>query len=301
MKIKLILFIILLAVPVWAAEISFTVDDPHVDQTPLFQPLERNERILEAFDRFKIKGALFVCGKRVNNVEGKALLQSWDDRGHLIGNHTQSHRNFHDIPLDAFQQDILDVEPMIVHLNNFAKLFRFPFLKEGDTIERRDEMRSFLKEKGYRNGHVTIDASDWYVSNRMEAFLKKNPKADARDLDEYRKFYLDHMWQRTQYYDDLAKKIVGRDIKHTILIHHNLLNALFLRDLMKMFEDKGWKLISAKDAYLDPVFNYEPNVQPAGESLIYAMAKERPELNYQLRYPAEDGDYEKDAMDKLGL
>ena len=44
-------------------------------------------------------------------------------------------------------------------------------------------MRRFLKERGYRNGHVSIDASDWYVDQRMRERLTKDLKADlARGL-----------------------------------------------------------------------------------------------------------------------
>jgi hypothetical protein len=35
----------------------------------------------------------------------------------------------------------------------------------------------------------------------------------------YRDFYLTHMWERAQYYDDLARKVLGRSVKHTILMH----------------------------------------------------------------------------------
>ncbi|MNL31759.1 hypothetical protein D3C87_1535680 [compost metagenome] len=68
-----------------------------------------------------------------------------------------------------------------------------------------------------------------------------------------------------------------------------------------MFQDKGWKLISAKDAYKDPVFELEPNIIPAGESIVWASAKESGKYESVLRYPAEDGEYEKAEMDKLGL
>jgi hypothetical protein len=303
MKIKLILSVFLIAAPSWAAEISFTVDDPTTAQSFLHSPLERNEMILDAFDRFKIKGALFVCGMRVNDAEGKALLESWNDRDHLIASHSMYHKNFgkSDWTFEQFQEDFNELEPLISHFKNFTKLFRFPFLKEGDTPDKRNQGRNFLKDKGYRNGHVTIDASDWYVNQRLENFLKNHPKSDVRDLEGYKKFYLNHMWARAQYYDDLAKKVFGRSIKHTILIHHNLLNALFLRDLMKMFEDKGWKLIHAKDAFEDEVFLREPNVWPAGESLVHASARELLEFRQVVRYPGEDGEYEKEAMDKLGL
>ena len=171
-------------------------------------------------------------------------------------------------------------------------------LKEGETKEKRDAMRSLLQEKGYRQGYVSIDASDWYVDSRLRDRLKANPKAD---IQPYRDFYLKHMWSRAIFYNDLAKKVFGKEIKHTILVHHGLLNALFLSDLMQMFKDKGWKLISAKKAFADSVFKREPNIIPAGESIVWASAKETGKYEMVLRYPGEDDQYEKAEMDKLGL
>jgi peptidoglycan-N-acetylglucosamine deacetylase len=49
------------------------------------------------------------------------------------------------------------------------------------------------------------------------------------------------------------------------------------------------------------VFSASPDIVPAGESIIWALAKESGKLDDILRYPGEDGDYEKPGMDKLGL
>jgi hypothetical protein len=68
-----------------------------------------------------------------------------------------------------------------------------------------------------------------------------------------------------------------------------------------MFKRKGWRLIDAEDAYKDSVFYAMPKIAPAGESLIWALAKETGRFDKLLRYPAEDGEYEKPAMDALGL
>ena len=84
-------------------------------------------------------------------------------------------------------------------------------------------------------------------------------------------------------------------------MHHSLLNGLFLKDLLAMFQSKGWVLIDAEDAFTDPVFLSEPKILPAGESLIWALAKESGKFNELLRYPGEDGEYEKDKMDRLNL
>lgn len=300
---KLVLFIIILfttSSTTFASEISITMDDPNTFESPLFTPAERNQQILKALDKNKLKSILFVCGKKVDNPEGKALLRSWNQRGHILANHTYSHLSINaDLAnFASFRDDFLKAEPLIEKYANFRKFFRFPFLKEGNSKERRDEMRSLLASKGYKNGYVTIDASDWYIDDRLRQKLLKDP---STDLLPYRDFYLKHILDRAIYYDDLAKKITGREIKHTLLIHHNLLNALFLNDLIQMFQKQGWKTISAKDAFQDPIFSSYPDIVPAGESIVWALAKESGKYENKLRYPAEDGEYEKKAMDLLGL
>jgi peptidoglycan/xylan/chitin deacetylase (PgdA/CDA1 family) len=294
------LFLSLLSPSTFAAEISITMDDPEVSESPIFSPIERNRKILDAFEHSKIKAALFVCGMRIDNPQGRALLQSWDKDGHLIASHSYSHLYFNSqkMSFETYRDDFLKVEPLLIGLKNFSKLYRFPYLKEGNTVEKRDRMRTTLKEHGYSQGYVTIDASDWYIDLRLRERLKVEPKAD---LKPYRDFYLKHMWDRSVFYTDLAKKVYGREIKHTVLIHHNLLNALFLKDLIEMYRDNGWKIISAKDAYKDPVFQLEPNISPAGESVVWASAKESGKFENILRYPGEDGEYEKVEMDRLGL
>ena len=109
------------------------------------------------------------------------------------------------------------------------------------------------------------------------------------------------MWERSLYYDDLSRKVLGRSVKHTILVHYNLLNALFLGDLLDMFKSKGWKMINAQEAFKDPVFQAAPKIVPAGESIIWALAKETGKFDNLLRYPGEDSGYENAKMDKLGL
>lgn len=283
-----------------ASQISITMDDPRVDAMPLFSAAKRNQRILDALKDEKLQATLFVSGQKIDNKQGAVLLKMWDAAGHSIANHTYSHLYYHSSKLsaEAFIADAFRVEPLISGLKNFEKLFRYPMLKEGNTAEKRDKMRAELLARGYKQGYVTIDASDWYVDERLRARLAADPHADTTP---YRDFYLKHLWNRAQCYDGLAKKVFERDIKHTLLIHHNLLNALYLKDVFKMFKEKGWTLISSKEAYTDPVFSLKPNILPAGEGIVWAAAKESGKFEKELRYPAEDGEYEKPEMDRLGL
>ncbi len=59
-------------------------------------------------------------------------------------------------------------------------------------------------------------------------------------------------------------------------------------------------LANTNKAYAE-IYNEVPSTIPAGESLIWALAKQSGKFEKVLRYPAEDGEYEKPLMDKLGL
>jgi hypothetical protein len=90
-------------------------------------------------------------------------------------------------------------------------------------------------------------------------------------------------------------------VPHTILTHFNLLNALFLNDLIEMFKSKGWEWIDAETAFADPIFSRLPKIIPAGESIVWALAKENGKIPMSQRYPAEDGESEMARIKKLGL
>jgi peptidoglycan/xylan/chitin deacetylase (PgdA/CDA1 family) len=283
-----------------APQFSITMDDFNWRDPVKLTAAERNQSILDTLKSHSIKAALFVIGRNVEADEGKRLLNDWNAAGHLIGNHTYSHRNYNasSTVVAEYEEDILRAEALLKDFPRFRKYFRFPMLKEGDTVEKRDVMRSFLAEHGYRTGHVTIDNSDWAIDQRLTTRLKKDAAADVKP---YRDFYLEHLWSRAEYYDSLARRVLNRPVKHTILVHFNLLNGLFLGDVIDMFKSKGWQPIDAEDAFNDPVFAAQPKVVPAGESIVWSLAKENETIAKSLRYPAEDGEYENARMDKLKL
>jgi peptidoglycan-N-acetylglucosamine deacetylase len=281
-------------------QVSITMDDFFWQNAIHQSAAERNKAILGTLKAHSHRAALFVIGRNVESDEGKQLLAEWNQAGHLIGNHTYSHQNLHgpSMTVQAYTDDILRAEALLKDSSGFKKYFRFPMLKEGDTAEKRDGVRSFLDKHRYRVGHVTIDTADWAISPRLTERLKSQPSAD---LKPYRDFYLEHIWDRAQYYDTLARRVLGRPVKHTLLVHYNLLNGLFLDDLMKMFESKGWKFVDADQAFTDPVFSAKPNVLPAGESIVWALAKSDGTIAKSLRYPAEDGNDVVEQMKRLGL
>ena len=298
-KFYLALLIIFYNLNVFAQkQISITMDDPNSYDTPKLSWQERNDAILKALDNHKIKVALFVCGMRVDDLNGKYLLETWDNKDHLICNHSYSHLNLNSKSISCadYINNFKKGDSIISGYKNYTKLFRFPYLKEGNNVIKRDSIRTFLAEEKYRNGSVTVDASDWYIDSEMIKALKEN---DHVDLTVYKNYYIQHILDRANHYDSLAQIVFHREIEHTLLIHHSLLNALFLDDLLIALENDGWKLIDAEQAFKDPVFEKKPQIEPCGESLVWQCASQIEELSKTLRYPAEDGNYEKEPLERM--
>lgn len=280
-------------------QLALTLDDPTLSLGSVLKWQEANSRILKAISAKDVRAALFVCGMRVDDADGAKLLTAWDQAGHLICNHSYSHKFYGErTSYGDFAVDFLKNEKIIAPYHNRTSLFRYPFLKEGDTADKRDRFRALLKERGYRVGHVTIDASDWYVSQRFVDRLAKQPNAP---VGPYRDYLIAHLLDRAAFYRQLALDVLGRDIRHTLLVHFNPLNAFVLPEVMNAFEAAGWQWIDASLGYEDPVFRSQPHTVPAGESLVWALAKETGRFEDRLRYPGEDDGYEKPKMDGLGL
>ena len=143
---------------------------------------------------------------------------------------------------------------------------------------------------------MSIDASDWYYNTRYIAWRQTHPTDDPAP---FRTAYLNHLWNRASYYESLSQLVLHRSAQHVLLLHMNRINADFLPDLIDMFRDKGWTLVSPDEAYADPLYAMTPNVLPAGESILWSLAKQSGASG--LRYPAEDDVYEKPILDGLGL
>jgi len=289
------------ACPLAAAQsVAITIDDgPNLEATPRMSAQERSAAMLAALRKHKVQAALFVTkGFGADRPQGLALARAWGEAGHAIGNHTVTHPDLEKVPLASYQQEVLDCDSLIATLPGYQKWLRFTFLREGNTPEKRDGMRSFLRAQGYRNAHVSLDTSDWRLNEKLVAVLKKNPDAD---LTAFRAVYLAHIKQRALAYRSLSQQLQGRDISQVLLLHHNLVNALWLDDVIAQFRDMGWSVVAPAQALQDPVYQLEPVRSVAGQSLLLSLGR----LLGLGQMPGgerlvDDGDYEIAELEKLG-
>jgi len=257
-----------------AQSVAFTLDDgPKTETTPLLSPVARNAAILKHFQDAGVPGMFFVTlHNGTDRPEGLALLKTLAEGGQLLANHTVTHPDFNAeaTSLEAFEGEVRACDQVIRTFPGYRKFMRFPYLREGATAEKRDGIRAYLKAEGYRIGYVSIDTSDWLIDAKLCAKLKQDPKAD---LGPWRAFYLDHLWGRAQIYRNLARGIYGREVPQVLLLHHNLLSALFLGDAMAMFKAKGWQLVSPDVAFADPAYQVAPQILPLDGSVLETTAE----------------------------
>jgi peptidoglycan-N-acetylglucosamine deacetylase len=280
-----------------ALRVALSFDDGF---DPVTEPgaAELNARLLAGLASRGVRAIYFVAGSRVDTAPGLDLVAEWSRAGHYIANHSYAHRNFNssDATVASFAQDVLRNERLLAAQGRWVQRFRFPYLKEGNTAEKRDGFRAWLDANGYATGAVTIDTSDWYYNRRLEQRFALDP---AADLAAYGNALVAHLLDRASYYAALGRAATGRDVDHVLLLHTNRINALFVGEVIDAMRSAGWTIIDPLEAYQDPVFQSRPETIPAGESLVWAIAREAGIEG--LRYPAEDGRYERSGLDALGL
>lgn len=257
-----------------AQSVAFTFDDgPRLAATPRLSPAERNQALLAALDKHRLKAALFVTlNNGADRPEGLAFARAWGEAGHAIANHTAAHPdlNAKTVTLKQYEEDVLACDRVIRSLPGFKPWFRFTFLREGDTPEKRDGMKAFLKERGFLNAYVSLDTSDWRLDSALASVLAERPGADLKPI---RAAYLAHLRQRAEAYRDLSRRLFGRDIPQVLLLHHNLINALFLDDAIQQFKDLGWTFTMPEAAYQDFVYSLVPQRPAPGQSLLVSAAR----------------------------
>lgn len=260
------------AEPVLAQSVAVTIDDLPVASAGRL-PAERQrwivESILAHLRTHQVTAVGFVIGAAVERSRGN-LVDMFAADGHSIGNHSWSHRDYNVISAPEFEVEIAKADQAIGRWQGSNKLFRFPYLHEGETAEKRAAAALTLGRQGYRNVPVTIDNDDWSYNASYMAALEAGNTTEAAEIGLK---YLDHMKERSRYFRELAIAKFGRDMKHILLIHMNWINAAHLGDLLDWYRSEGWMFVSTADAMTDPAYSL-PNlyVGPKGLSLLERIA-----------------------------
>lgn len=222
---------------------------------------------------FVNENQLFAAGQ-AEVAARTALLEQWLDAGLELGNHTYSHPNINQIPLDDYKADVIKGEKVTRELladrGLDLRYFRHPFLRTGNNPENQSELERFLRKAGYTVAPVTVDNSEWIYAFAYERLLRNGETEAAHAVGED---YLRYMEYVFAFYEQLSTEVIGREIKQTLLIHANRLNGDYLGKLATMLQRRGYQFISLAEALKDEAYRQTtPQVDARGISWLQRWA-----------------------------
>ena len=203
----------------------------------------------------------FVNAKKLEgNADGAEALKLWA-AAEPVGNHTYSHMDLEQNTAEAFEREIEEDEPVLELLKGDAKeswhWLRYPYLHEGDTVEKRRAVRAYLKEHGYRVAQVTLDWED-YLWNF--AYARCAAKGDEKSIEWLRSSYLNTASAFLDLGREQAKLIYGHETNYVLLMHLGAFSSTILPDALDLLKQKGFKLVTLEEAESDAAYEGDPDV-----------------------------------------
>ncbi len=222
----------------------------------------------------------FVNAKRLEgNPDGAEALKMWA-AAEPVGNHTYSHMDVEKNTPEAFESDIEENEPVLelLQAKDDWHWLRYPYLHEGDTVEKRRAVRAYLKTHGYRIAQVTLDWED-YLWNF--AYARCAPKSDQKTIAWLRSSYLSTASEFLDLGRAQAKLIYGRDISYVLLLHLGAFSSTILPEALDLLQKKGFTLVTLQEAESDAAYEEDPDsaLHDAGTFLDQWMQVK------QIKYP----------------
>ena len=190
-----------------------------------------------------------------------ALLRQWLDTGHDLGNHTYSHIAIDSVPFERYAEDVIKGEtitrPLLDERNKKLTYFRHTQLRTGPDEEYRRRLSAFLADRGYTVAPVTVDNNDYIYA---VAYSRAKESKDAGLMAKIVADYIRYMESVFEHFENLSRDLFGYEVRQTLLLHANEINADHFDKLTQMLRRRGYSFITLDEALKDKAYQL-PEVQ----------------------------------------
>jgi peptidoglycan-N-acetylglucosamine deacetylase len=223
----------------------------------------------------------FINAKKLEGtVDGAEALKLWA-AAEPFGNHTYTHIDLEQNTAEAFERDLEQNEPaleLLARPGSDWHWLRYPYLHEGDTVEKRRAVREYLTKHGYKIAQVTLDWEDYMWNGAYARCVAKN---DKKSIEWLRTSYLNTASEFLDLGRAQAKLIYGHEINYVLLMHLGAFSSTIMPDALDLLKKKGFKLVTLEEAESDPAYQSDPDIglHDAGTLLDQMMQVK------QLKYP----------------
>jgi peptidoglycan-N-acetylglucosamine deacetylase len=255
--------LLIFASAAFSQQVAITIDDlpSHGTLPPGMTRFDVAKIILkELKDAHAPKVYGFVNAKKLEqHPEDIEVLKLWRSAGFPLGNHTYAHLSLNASTADEFDQNVADDEPELKSLMGRQDWhwFRYPYLWEGDTLEKRHAVRQYLKDHKYQIAQVTLDFEDYLWNAPYARCVEKN---DAASIDWLKSSYLATAAEYIALGQSGARLLYGRDIKHVLLLHIGGFETVMLPQLLNFMKRQGFRYVTLGEAEKDPAYQSDPDV-----------------------------------------
>ena len=244
-------------------QVAITIDDlpsGMADRLPAAQITAMTAKLVGTLRDQKVPVVGFVNEKKLYKPgevdERIKALQMWVDAGFELGNHTFSHSSLNQVPLQAWEDDVIQGETVTRMLlaQHHIKLryFRHPYLDTGRDLMTRRQAEEFLTQRGYRIAPITLDGWDWAFAGIYEDAKARN---DTDLQQKIVKDYLAYHDAQFAYFEQLSVKTVGYEPRQILLLHASNLEADHIGELLDLLRKRGYRFITLQEALSDVAYS----------------------------------------------
>lgn len=142
-------------------------------------PGQYTGKLLDALKEHNAKATFFVVGSRLGSDSSTALLKRMEDEGHVVGNHSQNHKNLRYLSAKGITYEMYTAASLIKNaighypivmrcpggnynntVRNYAKSINTPIIQWGlDTVDWRDRNTATIVNRvksGVKDGSIVL-------------------------------------------------------------------------------------------------------------------------------------------------
>jgi peptidoglycan-N-acetylglucosamine deacetylase len=235
----------------------------------------------------------FIVAKQLErDPDGATGLRVWVNGGNPLGNHTYTHLDLTKNSAEDFEREILLNEPALELLmpegqkvgdgQHDWRWFRYPYLHEGDTLEKRRAVRSFLATNGYRIAQTTLDFEDYLWNS---AYARCSMRKDDASIEWLRASYRNAARDFTRFEIQNSRAVFGRDIHHVMLLHLGAFSSHILPDLFRILKEEGFEIVTLEEAQSDTAYDYDPDIGEANGGTLVELGMQAKKIPWPAGAP----------------
>lgn len=231
-------------------QLAISVDDlPWVGIAPRGEsPREAINRMGAVLVTHSAPATGFVVCARARVDE--APVRAWVAWGLDVGNHSERHADLNRSEVAPWLDQVRSCDTWLQPFGaRYSRTFRFPMLHQGETAERRNSVAAALAETGLATAHVSVDTSDWILSQAYDHALAANDGAARAAIGQA---LVTHVLDATRHARAVAQRKLGRVPPLVLLLHANNLVADHLDEVLLELRRAGATFVPLRDALADP-------------------------------------------------